>query len=210
VTELFHSLQGETRNVGIPTTFVRLTGCPLRCHYCDTSYAFHGGRLMTLSAILEEVLEFGSPHVTVTGGEPLAQPQCRSLLRQLCDHGHQVGLETSGALSVAGVDRRVEVVLDIKTPGSGEQDRNVHANFALLRRQDQVKFVICDRRDYLWARAFLKQHSKSLNKAGEILFSPSHDQLRPALLAQWILDDRLPVRMQLQLHKLLWGDAPGH
>ena len=209
ITEIFHSLQGETSTTGLPTVFVRLTGCPLRCHYCDTEYAFYGGERQTLEQILETVDGFGARHVTVTGGEPLAQPNCIPLLQQLCDKGYKVSLETSGAMPVDKVDDRVVKILDLKTPASGEVERNLYDNIAYLQRHDEVKFVICDRRDYEWAR--LKMDELNLQqRAGEVLFSPSQGQLDPTELAQWILDDKLPVRFQMQLHKLLWNDEPGH
>jgi 7-carboxy-7-deazaguanine synthase len=207
ITEIFLSLQGETRTVGLPTVFVRLTGCPLRCQYCDTAYAFHGGHKMTLSSILAEVARHQPRYVTVTGGEPLAQKACLPLLAALCDAGYEVSLETSGALDIAGIDPRVSRVVDLKTPGSQEMARNRLENLALLNRHDQIKFVICDRTDYEWACAMLHEHQ--LLERCEVLFSPSHQQQSPAELAQWILDDRLAVRMQIQLHKYLWGDVPG-
>ncbi len=207
ITEIFFSLQGEARTVGLPTVFIRLTGCPLRCQYCDTAYAFHGGRKMTLGEILAQVATYRARHVTVTGGEPLAQKACRPLLAALCEAGHEVSLETSGALDIADIDPRVSRVVDLKTPGSQEMARNRLENIALLDRHDQVKFVICDRADYEWACAMLREHR--LSERCEVLFSPSHNQQAPAELAQWILDDRLAVRMQVQLHKYLWGDAPG-
>lgn len=208
ITEIFHSLQGESRSVGLPTVFVRLTGCPLRCQYCDTAYAFDGGSISSLDDIVARVLELGAAYVTVTGGEPLAQPNCLPLLTQLCDAGLSVSLETGGAMPIADVDERVSIVLDLKTPGSLEADRNLYDNIARLGKNDQVKFVICDRNDYDWSRSKLDQYDL-VDKAGEILFSPSWNQVQPAELAQWVLDDHLPVRMQLQLHKLIWGDEPG-
>lgn len=208
ITEIFHSLQGESRSVGLPTVFVRLTGCPLRCQYCDTAYAFEGGSISSLDDIVARVLELGAAYVTVTGGEPLAQPNCLPLLTQLCDAGLSVSLETGGAMPIADVDERVSIVLDLKTPGSLEADRNLYDNIARLGKNDQVKFVICDRKDYDWSRSKLDQYDL-VDKAGEILFSPSWNQLKAAELAQWVLDDHLPVRMQLQLHKLIWGDEPG-
>jgi 7-carboxy-7-deazaguanine synthase len=207
ITEIFLSLQGESRSVGWPTVFVRLTGCPLRCRYCDTAYAFHGGQWMACGAVLERVAGFGVRYVTVTGGEPLAQRGCSTLLGELCDAGYAVSLETSGALDIAGVDPRVVTVMDLKTPGSGEVERNLDSNLECLRPQDQVKFVLCDRRDYDWARDRLAEHR--LSERCEVLFSPCHGELAPAELAEWILADRLPVRMQIQLHKYLWGDEPG-
>jgi len=209
LTEIFHSLQGESRSVGIPTVFVRLTGCPLRCQYCDTAYAFEGGRLQTLDEILGQVAAYGSRYVTVTGGEPLAQPNCLPLLTALCDAGYRVSLETGGAMPIEAVDKRVSVVLDLKTPGSLEADRNRYENIPLLKPEDQVKFVICDRKDYIWSRARLEQYDLG-NRVGEVLFSPSFGQQNVTELAEWILADKLPVRLQLQLHKLIWGDAPGH
>jgi 7-carboxy-7-deazaguanine synthase len=209
ITEIFHSLQGEARTVGLPTVFIRLTGCPLRCVYCDTEYAFHGGEQRSLDEICDEVAAHGAAYVTVTGGEPLAQPNCLPLLSRLCDAGYAVSLETSGALSVADVDKRVVKVLDLKTPASGEAGRNDWSNIAHLTPGDQVKFVICDRADYEWARFKLDEHALA-GRVSDVLFSPSHGQQSPRELAEWILADRLPVRLQLQLHKLLWDDAPGH
>ena len=208
ITEIFHSLQGETRTIGIPTVFVRLTGCPLRCVYCDTAYAFSGGESMEIDEILNRVAEWGCNYVTVTGGEPLAQPACHELLRALCEAGYRVSLETGGAMPLEDVDKRVCIVMDLKTPASRESHRNRYENLALLRHSDQLKFVICDRKDYEWSVGQLRQHGLA-EKVDDILFSPSHEELDPARLAQWILDDRLPVRMQIQLHKLLWNSAPG-
>mgnify|MGYP002630523578 CR=1 FL=1 len=207
ITEIFHSLQGETRTVGLPTVFIRLTGCPLRCGYCDTTYAFQGGEWQTLPAVLAQVAAYTPRYVTVTGGEPLAQRAALDLLTALCDAGYQVSLETSGALDIAAVDPRVTTVMDIKTPGSGEVEKNRYENIAHLKPSDQVKFVLCDRADYDWAKTILGQHS--LAQRCELLFSPSHGALNPAQLADWILEDRLPVRMQIQLHKYLWGEVPG-
>jgi 7-carboxy-7-deazaguanine synthase len=207
INEVFHSLQGEADSVGFPTVFVRLTGCPLRCQYCDTEYAFHAGEWFELDAILERVGSFGATHVCVTGGEPLAQPNCLKLLERLCDAGFAVSLETSGALDVAAVDSRVSRVIDVKTPGSGEASRNRLENFAHLSPRDQLKFVICSREDYDWSKAFLQQHAL-MGRCG-VLFSPSYKQLSATDLADWILQDRLPVRFQIQLHKILWGDVPG-
>lgn len=208
ITEIFNSLQGETTTAGLPTVFVRLTGCPLRCHYCDTQYSFYGGERLSVSAIVAQVAEFTPRLVTVTGGEPLAQPSCLELLSQLCERGYRVSLETSGALSTAEVDPRVVVILDVKTPGSGEVGRNLWANIPLLKPSDEVKFVICDRVDYEWARLRIDDLDL-LAKGVELLFSPSHGQLHPRQLAEWILADQLPVRLQLQLHKQIWGDMPG-
>jgi 7-carboxy-7-deazaguanine synthase len=207
ITEIFYSLQGEARSVGWPTVFIRLTGCPLRCGYCDTSYAFQGGEWYTLDDILQEVTRYNTRHITVTGGEPLAQKPCLVLLTRLCDAGYDVSLETSGALDISVVDKRVIKVMDLKTPGSGEAARNLYTNLQHLQAQDQIKFVLCDRQDYDWAVALLKQHA--LADKCEVLFSPVQGQLDPRQLADWILADQLPVRFQLQLHKLLWGDEPG-
>lgn len=207
LTEIFLSLQGEARDAGWPTVFVRLTGCPLRCQYCDTAYAFHGGQWWELDAILAEVARHGARHVCVTGGEPLAQKRCLNLLSRLCDAGYVVSLETSGAVDIGGVDGRVSRVLDIKTPGSGEVERNLWDNLALLTPRDQVKFVICSRADYDWARDVLL--SRRLHETCDVLFSPSHGQVAPRELADWIVADALPVRFQMQLHKLLWGEEPG-
>ena len=208
ITEIFHSLQGEARPAGYPTAFIRLTGCPLRCVYCDTSYAFQGGMRLGIADVLERIAGYGVRHVCVTGGEPLAQPACLELLVALCDAGYSVSLETSGALDISAVDTRVMVVLDIKTPEAGESERNLWANLARLKREDQLKFVICSRADYEWAKGVLGE--RKLEQLCEVLFSPSWGQLPARDLAEWVLADRLPVRFQLQLHKYLWGDAPGH
>jgi len=207
ITEIFLSVQGEARDAGWPTVFVRLTGCPLRCVYCDTAYAFFGGEWRDIDAIVEEVLGHGVRHVCVTGGEPLAQKRCPDLLRRLCDAGLVVSLETSGAIDIAGVDPRVSRVLDIKTPASGEVERNRWDNLPLLTAHDQVKFVVCDRADYDWSKRIVSEHR--LHARCDVLFSPSKDQVAARDLAEWIVADRLPVRFQLQLHKILWGDAPG-
>jgi len=207
ITEIFYSLQGESRTVGWPTVFVRLTGCPLRCGYCDTRYAYHGGEPLAIDDILVQVASHQAAHVTVTGGEPLAQPECRQLLRQLCEAGYQVSLETSGALDISDIDPRVSIVMDLKTPASGESGRNRLENIALLRPDDQLKFVICDEEDYLWAKQMLVEHQ--LASRCEVLLSPAFGSLDGARLAGWVLADHLPVRMQLQLHKILWGDQPG-
>jgi 7-carboxy-7-deazaguanine synthase len=207
INEIFHSLQGEADAVGYPTVFVRLTGCPLRCQYCDTEYAFHAGDWYDLAAIVDRVRSFDTRHVCVTGGEPLAQPNCLRLLTRLCDAGFEVSLETSGALNIAEVDPRVTRVVDVKTPGSREAARNRIENFSLLTPHDQLKFVICSREDYDWSKAYLQEHG--LSARCEILFSPSYTQVPPAALAEWILADRLQVRFQLQLHKILWGDVAG-
>jgi 7-carboxy-7-deazaguanine synthase len=207
INEIFHSLQGEADAVGYPTVFVRLTGCPLRCQYCDTEYAFHAGDWLSFDDIEEKVRGYGARHVCVTGGEPLAQPNCLKLLERLCDLGFEVSLETSGAMDIAAVDSRVSRVVDVKTPGSREAARNRIENFELLGLKDQLKFVICSRADYDWSKAFLQEHR--LPQQCRILFSPSYNEVAPAMLAEWILADRLPVRFQLQLHKVLWGDIPG-
>jgi len=207
LTEIFYSLQGEAQFVGLPTVFVRLTGCPLRCQYCDTAYAFYGGEWWELADIIEHVAQFGARDVCVTGGEPLAQRACLSLLRALCDRGFRVSLETSGALSVEAVDPRVSRVVDVKTPGSGEEQRNLYAQLHSLREPDQIKFVITSRADYEWSRAKLRD--LELAERCGVLFSPSYGQLEARELAEWILADRLPVRFQVQLHKLLWGEARG-
>jgi 7-carboxy-7-deazaguanine synthase len=207
ITEIFLSLQGESRSVGVPTVFVRLTGCPLRCQYCDTAYAFHGGESMSLDDVMQRVAGYGVRHVTVTGGEPLAQKACHSLLTQLCDAGYEVSLETGGAMAVDEVDPRVSKVMDFKTPGSGEMEKNRYANVEYLTARDQVKFVICDRADYEWSKQVTAE--QQLTERCEVLFSPSAQQLTARELADWIVADRLPVRFQIQLHKYLWGDEPG-
>jgi 7-carboxy-7-deazaguanine synthase len=209
ITEIFHSLQGEARTVGLPTVFVRLTGCPLRCVYCDTEYAFSGGELMSIGQICEQVAAYHPRYVTVTGGEPLAQPDCLALLVALCDAGYEVSLETGGAISLEGVDPRVITVLDLKTPASGESAKNDYGNIPLLKPRDQVKFVICDRQDYEWARFKLDEYALE-GRVSDLLFSPSHGELGGRELAEWILADNLPVRMQLQMHKILWNNEPGH
>jgi len=207
ITEVFLSLQGETSLAGWPTVFIRLTGCPLRCQYCDTAYAFHGGQWRTLDQLLEETRAHGVRHVCVTGGEPLAQKPCLELLTRLCDAGHVVSLETSGAMDVGAVDPRVARIVDLKTPGSKEAQRNRWENLPLLTAHDQVKFVLCDRADYDWARQVVEQHG--LAQRLTVLFSPSFDQLPARELADWIVADRLPVRFQVQLHKVLWGNERG-
>ena len=207
ITEIFHSLQGEADTAGIPTVFVRLTGCPLRCQYCDTAYAFHGGEWWEVPAILTRVREYATRYVCVTGGEPLAQKGCTTLLTALCEAGLRVSLETSGAMALGDVDPRVVKVVDVKTPGSGEERRNRYEELARLLPHDLVKFVICDRSDYEWSRAQLPQ--LSLPAGCTVLFSPSHEQLPARDLADWILADGLPVRFQIQLHKYLWGNVPG-
>jgi 7-carboxy-7-deazaguanine synthase len=207
ITEIFYSLQGEADSVGYPTVFVRLTGCPLRCQYCDTTYAFHGGEWMSIDQVLGRVAEFAPRYVCVTGGEPLAQKNCLPLLGELCDAGYRVSLETSGAMPLAAVDPRVIRVVDVKTPGSREERRNRYEDLALLRSEEQIKFVICDRADYEWSRD--KVAALGLGKRCSVLFSPSAEQLPARDLADWILADRLAVRFQLQLHKVLWGNVPG-
>ena len=209
ITEIFYSIQGESRTLGLPTVFVRLTGCPLRCEYCDTAYAFSGGEVFSLDAILDKVRAFSPRYVCVTGGEPLAQPNCKQLLERLCEAGYSVSLETSGALDVSAVDRRVSRVMDLKTPDSGESHRNLYANIESLGLNDQVKLVICSRADYDWAR-FQVDRFGLVDRVGEVLFSPSHGQLEARSLAEWIVQDNLPVRFQMQLHKYLWNDEPGH
>ena len=207
INEIFFSIQGESTHTGLPTVFIRLTGCPLRCGYCDTAYAFYEGNKITINDILRETARYRTRYVTVTGGEPLAQKACLDLLTQLCDEGYQVSLETGGALDISGVDDRVARIVDIKTPGSGESKKNRPANLNHLTARDQVKFVICDRMDYLWVRDLLR--NAQLSDRCEVLFSPSHGQLEAKMLADWILEDQLPVRLQIQLHKYLWGDVPG-
>lgn len=207
ITEIFFSLQGETKTVGIPTVFVRLTGCPLRCQYCDTEYAFHGGSWYELPKILEEVARYQTRYVTVTGGEPLAQKECVALLQALCDQHYAVSLETSGAIDISLVDPRVIKVMDIKTPGSQQEAKNRWENISHLLPHDQVKLVICHRADYEWAKAVLQRYR--LTDICHVLFSPSYQQQSPTELADWILQDQLPVRMQIQLHKVLWGETPG-
>lgn len=207
LTEIFFSLQGETRTVGLPTVFIRLTGCPLRCQYCDTAYAFNGGQWHTFDEIFAEVAKYDTKYVTVSGGEPLAQKACIPLLRQLCDKGYDVSLETSGAIDVSAVDPRVMKVLDIKTPASLEVERNLWSNIDALTPHDQVKFVICNEADYDWSKKILSEYDLA-NRCG-VLFSPSHEELEPGRLADWVIKDQLPVRLQIQLHKYLWGDAQG-
>ncbi|CZG91346.1 TPA: 7-carboxy-7-deazaguanine synthase QueE [Legionella pneumophila] len=208
ITEIFHSLQGESVTVGLPTVFVRLTGCPLRCQYCDTAYAFSGGEVVEIDDILNKVASYQCQHVCVTGGEPLAQPGCIPLLSKLCDAGYSVSLETSGARDIASVDQRVMIVMDLKTPDSREADKNLLSNLSFLKPTDQIKFVLCSRTDYEWACSMLSEYQ--LAELVQLLFSPSWNQLNPTDLANWIIQDKLPVRFQLQLHKILWNDAPGH
>lgn len=208
ITEIFHSLQGESLPVGCPTAFIRLTGCPLRCVYCDTEYAFHGGRQMSISEILERVAEYACQYVCVTGGEPLAQRNCIILLQQLCDLDYKVSLETSGALDISDVDQRVSIVMDLKTPESGESKKNCWENLEILKRDDQLKFVVSNRADYDWARSVIRE--KSLTDRLPVLMSPAWGCGIERDLAEWILADRLAVRFQIQLHKVLWGETPGH
>jgi len=207
LTEIFLSIQGEADSVGWPTVFVRLTGCPLRCRYCDTAYAFYGGEWSSLDDVLAKVASFETRHVCVTGGEPLAQKGCFPLLQRLCDAGYRVSLETSGAIDVSNVDPRVVRVVDVKTPDSGEVERNRYENLEVLRPEEQVKFVLCSRADFEWARDFIRE--RRLHERCTVLFSPSYAQVEGRELAQWVLDERLPVRLQIQLHKVLWGDTPG-
>lgn len=207
ITEIFYSLQGETRTVGLPTVFIRLTGCPLRCTFCDTAYAFQGGELMSLDEIMAKTQEFCPKYVTVTGGEPLAQPGCLALLPLLCDKGYEVSLETSGAIDISGVDPRVVIIMDIKTPGSNEVIKNNLDNLSHIKKCDQIKFVICDYNDYEWAKKMLNDYD--LSTRCDILFSPSYGQLENNLLADWIIADNLAVRFQVQLHKYIWGNIPG-
>ena len=208
ITEIFYSLQGETSRIGLPTVFIRLTGCPLRCLYCDTAYAFNGGKSTSITDILRQVAGYAPRYVTVTGGEPLAQKNCLVLLTALCDAGYQVSLETSGALDISGVDARVMRVVDIKTPGSGEMDKNRWENLALLTPHDEIKFVLCDELDYHWAKQILIQHH--LADTCPVLFSPAQGELSATQLADWAVRDNLPVRFQLQLHKILWNNEAGH
>ncbi len=207
LTEIFYSLQGETSRMGLPTVFIRLTGCPLRCQYCDTAYAFSGGKIWEFEDILAEVATYQARYVTVTGGEPLAQPACLALLTQLADAGYAVSLETSGALDISQVDPRIMLIVDIKTPASQEESRNLWSNLTFLKPIDQIKFVVCDEADYQWAKQQLIE--RNLTDYCEVLFSPSYQQLPPTNLAEWIIRDRLKVRLQIQLHKFLWGDKPG-
>lgn len=208
ITEIFYSLQGEARTVGLPTTFVRLTGCPLRCVYCDTEYAFSGGSMMSIAAIADAVKNTGAKYVTVTGGEPLAQKECSLLLTQLCDDGFEVSLETSGAISIEGLDSRVSVVMDLKTPASEESHRNLWGNISHLQANDQLKFVVCSKADYNWAKFKIDELNLTA-KVSDVLMSPSFGQVSPTELADWILVDKLAVRMQVQMHKLLWGEEQG-
>ncbi|KEQ16690.1 7-carboxy-7-deazaguanine synthase QueE [Endozoicomonas numazuensis] len=208
ITEIFHSLQGESRTTGLPTVFVRLTGCPLRCTWCDTEYSFHGGTRMSLDEIVKEVEGYGAKYVCVTGGEPLGQPNCLPLLEQLSDKGYEVSLETSGAMDVSLVDDRVVKVMDLKPPASGESHRNLYENIQHLTANDQVKFVVANREDYDWSVSKMLQYNLA-NRVSDVLFSPVNDQLGPDQLADWIISDKLPVRFQVQLHRVIWGDKTG-
>lgn len=208
ITEIFYSLQGESLTVGLPTIFIRLTGCPLRCQYCDTAYAFSGGKLITIEEVLNQVKQYPTRYICVTGGEPLAQPNCILLLKALCDANYLVSLETSGARDIVEVDKRVMVVMDLKTPGSKEESKNLLTNLKYLKPSDQIKFVLCDRADYEWACKMLKDYN--LNDRAHVLFSPSWKELAPTELADWIVQDKISVRLQLQLHKILWNDKPGY
>lgn len=208
ITEIFHSLQGESLTVGLPTVFVRLTGCPLRCQYCDTAYAFTGGTVQELDDVMSSIAAYQCKRVCVTGGEPLAQPGCIALMKRLCDEGYSVSIETSGARDIAEIDSRVMIVMDLKTPDSLEVEKNLLTNLDFLKPDDQIKFVLCSRKDFDWACSMIKEHR--LDERVHLLFSPSWNQLNPTELANWIIEDNLPVRFQLQLHKILWNDAPGH
>ncbi len=209
LTEIFYSLQGETKTLGLPTLFIRLTGCPLRCDYCDTEYAFHGGKVHTFEEILKEVEQHNPQNICVTGGEPLAQPNVIPFMQMLCDKGYKLSLETSGSIDISQVPMPVSIVLDLKTPDSGEMSKNLYSNIEYLKPDDQVKFVICSRTDYDWACFKLDEYQLT-NKVDEIFYSPSFHQVDASDLANWIIEDNLPVRFQLQLHKLLWNDEPGH
>lgn len=207
ITEIFYSLQGESSFVGLPTVFIRLTGCPLRCGYCDTAYAFNGGEWMNISKIIEQIKQYNTTMICVTGGEPLAQRCCGELLTQLCDEGYRVSIETSGAMDISQVDTRVYRIMDIKTPGSGEESKNKYGNILHLTQKDEVKFVLCNREDYVWSKALIGQYQ--LDQKAQVLFSPVHEGVSPRELADWIISDQLNVRFQFQLHKFLWNDEPG-
>ena len=207
ITEIFFSIQGESNTVGYPTVFVRLTGCPMRCSYCDTAYAFHGGERFSVEEILDEVGQYRAKHVTVTGGEPLVQPECQALMTALCDAGYSVSLETGGAMDISNVDERVYIVLDIKTPASNEEHNNTYQNLEHIKASDCFKFVICNEPDYQWAKTFVAE--RDLDQVCDVFFSPSANELPARELADWIVRDQLPVRMQIQLHKILWDDEAG-
>ncbi len=207
IFEIFYSLQGESSRVGLPTIFIRLSGCPMRCHYCDTAYAFQGGSMMTVDEIMETIKKYDTHYVTVTGGEPLAQKEVLSLLKVLADQNYEVSLETGGGLSIKEVDPRIKIILDIKTPESGEEKKNYWDNLNLIHSKDEIKFVLCSREDYDWAKKILNQYK--LTEKCDVLFSPVYQKLNTTDLGNWILEDQLPVRMQIQLHKLLWGEKPG-
>lgn len=207
INEIFFSIQGETTKSGLPTIFIRFTGCPLRCIYCDSEYAFHEGNKMTLTEIMDNISKYNTKHITVTGGEPLAQKNCKPLLEMFCDAGYDVSLETSGALEIQNIDVRVARIVDLKTPASGEVDKNLYDNIQYLTANDQIKFVICDRQDYEWSKAKIEEYN--LGKQCEVLFSASHGEIQSTQLADWILQDQLTVRLQIQLHKYLWDDVPG-
>jgi len=207
ITEIFYSIQGESSTIGFPTVFIRLTGCPLRCVYCDTAYAFQGGEWKTSEEIVNDVAQYNTQYVTVTGGEPLAQKNCLPLLSRLCDAGFSVSLETSGAIDISGVDRRVKIVMDLKTPGSGEIERNLYTNLPKLKSSDEIKFVITSRSDYEWSKSIIEK--EQLAARCQVIVSPAFGEVTPTELAEWVLEDQLPVRFQVQLHKILWGDAQG-
>ena len=207
IFEIFYSLQGESSRVGLPTIFIRLSGCPMRCHYCDTAYAFQGGSMMTVDEIIKTIKKYDTRYVTVTGGEPLAQKEVLSLLKVLADQNYEVSLETGGGLSIKEVDPRIKIILDIKTPESGEEKKNHWDNLNLIHSKDEIKFVLCSREDYDWAKKILNQYK--LAEKCDVLFSPVYQKLNTTNLGNWILEDQLPVRMQIQLHKLLWGEKPG-
>lgn len=207
ITEIFFSIQGESQTVGLPTIFIRLTGCPLRCQYCDTTYAFKGGKVLSIDEIIKQVKQYKAKNICITGGEPLAQINCHNLITELCDLNYNVSIETSGALSIVNLDKRLHIVMDLKTPGSKEENKNLYTNIDYLKPQDEIKFVICDRNDYDWALDVI--HKYNLTNKCNVLFSASWQQLNPTELADWIIQDSLEVRFQLQLHKILWNDAPG-
>jgi 7-carboxy-7-deazaguanine synthase len=207
IFEIFYSLQGESSRVGLPTIFIRLSGCPMRCHYCDTAYAFQGGSIMTIDEIMNSIKKYDTRYVTVTGGEPLAQKEVLGLLKVLADQNYEVSLETGGGLSIKDIDPRIKIILDIKTPESGEEKKNHWDNLNLIHSKDEIKFVLCSREDYDWAKKILNQYN--LAEKCAVLFSPVYQKLNTTDLGNWILEDHLPVRMQIQLHKLLWGEKPG-